>query len=141
MVLVLSHQSQRVTQLVPMSVRIRYVLCWYPHVTNNLSNGRGRSKMILLALTLAWSLAMKMSFVTRATPILCFLLVLWPPGSEWCRQNHHIQDAHWGHHSDIRGCYHSRQEVSALPFLWQGVPTGHVLVLAYGKPSSVNMPL
>ena len=81
-----------------------------------------RYKMSIPALTLAWGLAIKISLVTRATPVLCFLLVLWPPGSEWCRQNHHIQDAHWGHHSDIGGCYCGRQEVSALPFLLYGVP-------------------
>jgi hypothetical protein len=49
-------------------------------------------------------------------PVLCFHLVLWPPGSEWCWQNNHVQNAHWGHHRDLRGCHHSRQKVSALCF-------------------------
>ena len=43
---------------------------------------------------------------------MCSPSVLWPPGRERSWQNHHIQDAHWGHHSDLRRCHCRRQEVS-----------------------------
>lgn len=45
---------------------------------------------------------------------MCSPSVLWPPGSEWSWQNNHVQDAHWGHASDLRRCHCRRQEVSAL---------------------------